>query len=95
MFDDWSLILGDFRNMSVPKRRKTSSKTKKGRSHQALKQVKLSKCPKCGAPIQSHCVCRECGNYKAREVIKTRTDKKAGQKAKKDAKEKAAAKKAS
>ncbi|PIR93967.1 50S ribosomal protein L32 [Candidatus Falkowbacteria bacterium CG10_big_fil_rev_8_21_14_0_10_39_11] len=78
--------------MSVPKRRKTSSKTKKGRSHQALEKTTFSKCSKCGAPVKSHRACTECGNYKTRTVMKTRTDKKAAQMAKKEAKEKAAAK---
>ncbi|OGF33040.1 50S ribosomal protein L32 [Candidatus Falkowbacteria bacterium RIFOXYD2_FULL_35_9] len=78
--------------MSVPKRRKTSSKTKKGRSHQALKNPNYTKCPKCGASARPHYACIECGSYNSREVLKTRATKKAGQKAKKEAQAKKAQK---
>ena len=27
-------------------------------------------CPKCGAVVRPHRVCKECGTYKGREVIK-------------------------
>jgi len=79
--------------MSVPVKKKTSSKTRKGRSHQALKKVKLSKCPKCQSAVLAHHACPNCGTYKAREVIRTQVDKKAAQKAKKERKEKEAQKK--
>ena len=60
--------------MSVPKHRKTSSKTKMGRSHQALKIVKPNKCAKCGAPILPHRACSECGYYKGKQVLRTKAD---------------------
>jgi len=81
--------------MSVPKRRKTSSKTKMGRSHQALKMKQLISCPNCKEMIKAHRACPNCGQYKAKVVLKTQSDKKAAQVAKKDAKAKAAQKKAS
>ncbi len=56
--------------MSVPKKQKTSSKTKKGRSHQALKLKILSKCPKCGKQKPTHVVCSFCGVYKMRQIKK-------------------------
>jgi large subunit ribosomal protein L32 len=61
--------------MSVPKKRKTSSKTRKGRSHQALKKVSLNKCPKCGHEVKPHSACGFCGHYKGREVLKIKTKK--------------------
>lgn len=79
--------------MSVPKRRKTSSKTKKGRSHQALNSVQLAVCAKCAQAVLPHRVCANCGTYKQRDVLRTQADKKAGQLAKKEAKAKAAQKK--
>ena len=80
-------------NMSVPKSRKTSSRTRKGRSHLALKKTILSKCSKCGSAVRPHYACPSCGTYKTREVIRTQADKKAAQKAKKERKEKEAQKK--
>ena len=62
--------------MSVPKKRKTSSKTKRGRSQKAFKKANLIKCEKCGKPKKSHQVCPACGSYKGREVIKLKTKKK-------------------
>ena len=50
--------------MSVPKKRKTPSKTKKGRSHQALKKIDLIECPKCAKPVPKHTLCSFCGKYK-------------------------------
>jgi len=61
--------------MSVPARRKSSSKTKKGRSHQALKKVNLSKCPKCGKAVEPHKACAFCGAYKGKETIKVKSKK--------------------
>lgn len=62
--------------MSVPKKKKTSSKTKKGRSHQALAEIKLIKCPKCGKPTKSHQVCPFCGSYQGKEIVKLKIKKK-------------------
>lgn len=59
--------------MSVPKKKKPIAKTKMGRSHQALKKVKLTKCSKCKKPVLPHRVCSSCGYYKGREVIKIKT----------------------
>jgi len=54
--------------MSVPKKQKTSSKTKKGRSHQALKKVILSICSKCKKAVKKHLACSFCGAYKSRNT---------------------------
>lgn len=74
--------------MSVPVKRKTSGKTKRGRSHDALKKIVTSACPNCGVKIRPHHACPECGFYKSRQVIKAHATKKADQKAKKERKEK-------
>jgi len=59
--------------MSVPKKKKPSSKTKMGRSHDALKPTTLVKCPKCSKPVRPHRACSNCGTYKGRQVVKVNT----------------------
>jgi len=59
--------------MSVPARRKSSCKMKKGRSHQALKKVNLNKCSKCAKAVEAHKACAFCGTYKGKEVIKVKS----------------------
>jgi large subunit ribosomal protein L32 len=56
--------------MSVPKKRRTRSSVGNRRSHFALKQAILTKCPKCGKAVAMHQACAFCGTYKKREVIK-------------------------
>lgn len=55
--------------MAVPARHvsKTSQRTR--RAHMALKAKATTTCPSCGATIKSHRVCKECGNYKNKQVI--------------------------
>ena len=62
--------------MSVAKKRKSKSRTKRGRSHQALIKPNLIKCSKCGRPTLPHRVCPFCGNYQGKEIIKLKTKKK-------------------
>ncbi len=59
--------------MANPKKKKTHSKTHKGRAHLALKKVTLKKCDKCGSMRKPHTVCSFCGTYKNKEVIKPKT----------------------
>ncbi|MFH1713076.1 MAG: 50S ribosomal protein L32 [Candidatus Jacksonbacteria bacterium] len=59
--------------MSVPGKRRAKSNAYRRRSHQALKKIKLTKCPKCGQAILPHRACEFCGNYKDREVLKIKT----------------------
>ena len=55
--------------MANPKKQKTYSKTRKGRSHLALKRKTLNKCSKCGQAVLPHTACAFCGSYKGKEVI--------------------------
>jgi large subunit ribosomal protein L32 len=34
--------------------------------------LKLNRCPRCGQLTVGHTVCRNCGTYKGREVLKTK-----------------------
>lgn len=55
--------------MSVPKKKKSRSAVRRGRSHDALKPKALSKCPNCGKPVMPHRACLHCGQYKGRLVL--------------------------
>jgi len=55
--------------MAVPKKRCTSSKRNRRRSHLSLKKKNISSCSKCGEPVLSHHYCANCGMYKGREVV--------------------------
>lgn len=60
--------------MAVPARKvsKTSQRTR--RAHMALTAKATTVCPKCGATIKSHRVCKECGYYKNNQVITDKTE---------------------
>lgn len=59
--------------MANPKKRKTHSKSRMGRSHLALKKVGLTECPKCKEAKRPHTACPTCGTYKEKEVIKVKS----------------------
>ncbi len=55
--------------MPNPKRRHSKSRSRKRRTHDALKPVSLSACPNCGSMRRPHHVCASCGYYGGRIVI--------------------------
>ncbi len=55
--------------MAVPKRRTSTSRKNKRRTHKKLILPNMSECPNCGAMKRSHHVCSECGYYGGEEVI--------------------------
>jgi len=55
--------------MAVPKRRQTSSRRDKRRTHDGVKKPTVSECAQCGSPKQAHTVCPTCGHYRKREVV--------------------------
>jgi large subunit ribosomal protein L32 len=57
--------------MAVPKRKTSKARRDKRRSsHWKLATPGLAKCSKCGALRLPHRVCKSCGTYNGREVIK-------------------------
>jgi large subunit ribosomal protein L32 len=56
--------------MAVPKKRTTKATKGQRRSHQALGQPGLSQCPNCGAANIAHTVCRACGFYGGKQILK-------------------------
>lgn len=79
--------------MSVPKKRSATRRKKLRGSHHALGKKKLSTCSKCKKPSLPHTVCKSCGFYKGRDVLKleSKLDKKAKKELKKKQEESASA----
>lgn len=61
--------------MPNPKHRFSQTRTAKRRSHDRVENVQLSNCPNCGAVVESHRVCPECGYYRGKLAIEPEKDK--------------------
>ena len=55
--------------MAAPKRRQSKGRSRRRRSHDAVKPPQLHNCPKCQTPIPSHVICPTCGDYMGRAMI--------------------------
>ncbi|MCF6191550.1 MAG: 50S ribosomal protein L32 [Candidatus Hydrothermae bacterium] len=55
--------------MPAPKRRHSSARGKKRRTHYKAAQPSQSRCPQCGEPRLPHRVCPNCGYYRGEPVI--------------------------
>ena len=63
--------------MAVPKGKVSKARRDKRRSsHWKLEVPGLVACPKCGEMVLSHRVCKNCGTYDGKEVIKMEESKK-------------------
>jgi large subunit ribosomal protein L32 len=56
--------------MANPKRKWSKARTGKRRSQWKLSQPGLVNCPQCHVLKAPHIVCKECGYYDGKEVIK-------------------------
>ncbi|GFZ90638.1 50S ribosomal protein L32 [Paenibacillus marchantiophytorum] len=56
--------------MAVPQRRTSKTRRDKRRTHFKLEVPGMVKCEQCGEFKLSHRVCKNCGSYKGREIIK-------------------------
>lgn len=54
--------------MGVPKRKKSRSRTRMRKAHQALPGLQTVACPNCGEPSLPHRMCTHCGQYHGRSV---------------------------
>ena len=62
--------------MAVPKGKVSRARRDKRRSsHWKLEAPGIIKCPNCGEFCMPHRVCKKCGQYKGRVVIKVEEDK--------------------
>lgn len=58
--------------MAVPFRRTSKTSKRMRRSHLQLKVGGVSVCSHCGAIVKPHTVCKSCGYYDGKQVIKTK-----------------------
>ena len=61
--------------MPVPKRRQSTTRRDKRRTHDALKPTMTTTCSNCGEAVRPHYVCASCGYYKENKVIEIKQDK--------------------
>lgn len=61
--------------MAVPFRKVSKTRKRMRNTHYKISANVTTTCPKCGAAIRPHRVCKECGTYKGKEVIKTNEEK--------------------
>lgn len=57
--------------MSVPKKRISKRRTRARRSHHGVQPQSVTACEKCGATLQPHRACKECGSYRGKDVLGT------------------------
>ncbi len=57
--------------MAVPQRRKSHSRARTQRSHDALTPKRWVTCAQCREPMRLHHVCQSCGFYRSREIVQT------------------------
>ncbi len=64
--------------MPLPKRRHSSTRGKKRRTHWKVAGPKLAVCPQCKTPKVLHRICPVCGYYSGKQAveIKIKADKK-------------------
>ena len=57
--------------MAVPKRRQSKARSRKRRSHNAVKPMQLAYCPQCQTATPTHTVCPNCGYYQGRNLVES------------------------
>ena len=59
--------------MAVPARKVSKTSGRMRRTHYKISAKTVTVCPKCGAPVKPHRVCKKCGTYRGKEVIAKET----------------------
>lgn len=62
--------------MALPKRRHSTMRGRKRRTHWKIAKTTLVPCPQCKQPKVSHQVCKVCGFYNGRQVIEIKVKEK-------------------
>lgn len=60
--------------MPNPKRRQSSMRRDKRRSHDFMTAPQLITCSHCGAAILMHRICPECGYYRGKQAIELKNN---------------------
>lgn len=55
--------------MAHPKRKISKQRRNKRRTHYKATAATITTCPNCGASVQYHRVCPECGHYRGKLAI--------------------------
>ena len=59
--------------MAVPKKKTSVSRKNMRRSHDALKEIKVTTCKTCGEDVRPHHVCKACGSYNSKKIIEIKS----------------------
>jgi large subunit ribosomal protein L32 len=62
--------------VALPKRRHSTTRGRKRRTHWKIASGNLSKCPQCKEPKTAHRICPVCGFYKGKQVIEIKIKEK-------------------
>lgn len=65
--------------MPLPKRRHSSTRQAKRRTHYKLTPPTLSTCTRCNAKVLSHHICGECGYYNGRQWMTPKSQAASGE----------------
>lgn len=61
--------------MPVPKRKRSRARRDSRFANKGIKAKSFGSCKNCTAPILSHQVCKECGHYKGKKVLVTKSER--------------------
>ncbi|HZK34931.1 MAG TPA: 50S ribosomal protein L32 [Bacillota bacterium] len=57
--------------MAVPKQKTSKARRDKRRANWKMRAPGVAECPQCGETKLSHRICKHCGYYNKKQVIKT------------------------
>lgn len=60
--------------MAVPKRKKSKMRVRMRRAQKKAEIASVTTCPECGAPVETHRACSQCGMYRGRKVLTIQAD---------------------
>ena len=61
--------------MPVPKRKHSRARRDSKHACKFLRPMAVTSCAQCGAPLNTHAACFECGFYKGRKVLRTKLER--------------------
>ena len=61
--------------MGVPKRKHSRSRRDSRSANKGIRPKIVASCQTCQVPVMPHQVCKDCGYYKGRKVLRTKVDR--------------------